>query len=275
MATNSDNRKRAFADVVSIEAWHDNFSEKVKRVNLHADVVFGTARMGGETDSPVRFRLSVKRAEIVVIIPETEPVAVDKKTVSRDSPDSHGKITEVVEQKSKTNSKAKVSASLNPSAAKGSLSADYGIQTDLSKSQKVSVSGDLRFIVVTQSQTADGHYRWLVEPQYKATLSGRPWDASKHPRLTLIDKRKNPKDGIPPTVRVEVHCRKEDLVIEDLEIKDETIWEAAKAKAGFKNRLAAAESYIRKRLSEEGLEVKNLDDIFGRLTLASTSAEGP
>lgn len=35
MARNFDNRKRAFADAVTIEAWHDDFSEKKSRVDLH------------------------------------------------------------------------------------------------------------------------------------------------------------------------------------------------------------------------------------------------
>lgn len=74
MSQNADNRKRAFADVVSIDAWHDSFSEAYASVDLHADVVFGTARVGGECDSPIRFRLSVKRAEVVIVIPNTEPV---------------------------------------------------------------------------------------------------------------------------------------------------------------------------------------------------------
>jgi hypothetical protein len=91
-------RKRAFADVVTIDAWHDAFNDQTSAADLHADVVFGTARVGGETDAPVRFRLSVKRAEVVVVIPEAEPVAVDRKSVSRDAPDLQGKFTEVVEQ---------------------------------------------------------------------------------------------------------------------------------------------------------------------------------
>lgn len=92
MRRNYDNRKRALADVVTIEPWHDDFGKP--RVNLHADVVFGTARLGGEAESPVRFRLSVKRAEVTVIVPESEPVSVDKLSVSRDSPELHGRLKE-------------------------------------------------------------------------------------------------------------------------------------------------------------------------------------
>lgn len=62
-----------------------------------------------------------------------------------------------------------------------------------------------------------------------------------------------------------MRCRREDLVIEDLEVKDAGIWDAAKKRLGFKNRMAAAISYIRDRLSDEGLEVNNIEDVFGKL----------
>ena len=51
-----------------------NLSGLKSTADLHADVVFGVARVGGEADSPVRFRLSIKRAGIIVLIPESEPV---------------------------------------------------------------------------------------------------------------------------------------------------------------------------------------------------------
>ncbi len=105
MSNSSENRKRAFADVVTIDAWHDTFSESVSTVDLHADVVFGTARVGGDAQSPVRFRLSVRRAEIIVIIPDSEPVSVDRKSVSRDTPELEGHLTQVVEKSTQANLK--------------------------------------------------------------------------------------------------------------------------------------------------------------------------
>ena len=49
MNSNSDNRKRAFADVLTIDAWHGSFLEGHAKVDLHVDVVLGTARIGGDT----------------------------------------------------------------------------------------------------------------------------------------------------------------------------------------------------------------------------------
>lgn len=191
MSRNFDNRKRAFADAVTVEAWHEDFSSNALTVDLHADVVFGTARVGGESESPIRFRLSIKRAEIVIIVPETEPVSVDKSSVSRDTPEVRGHLTEVIERKNATRAKANVSASLSPITvgASGEAAAEIAHHA----SQKLSVSGAVRLISVTQSKTEEGEYRWIALPRTQPFLEGRPWDPNKEPRLKLIDKRKDQK----------------------------------------------------------------------------------
>ncbi|QPF86063.1 hypothetical protein IC762_07110 [Bradyrhizobium genosp. L] len=272
MTNNLDNRKRAFADVVTIDAWHEAFSDSNSKVDLHADIVFGRARVGGEPESPVRFRLSIKRAEVVVIIPESEPVAVDRASVSRDSPNLQARLTETKEQSAQASIKGGATGSISATGFTGSATVETGAQANVVATRKIEVSSTVSLLLVTQSQTVDGHYRWTVESQLAKVLEGRAWDANKEPRLKLIDQRKDRSKGIPPSVRVEVRCRREDLVIEDLGIKDQSLWESAKSKFGFKNKLIAAEAYIRDRLMEEGLEVKNIDDIFAHLTLGSVTA---
>jgi hypothetical protein len=129
-------------------------------------------------------------------------------------------------------------------------------------------------MLVTQSKTENDDYRWVLDSHLEMkTLKGRPWDAGK-PRLTLIDQRKDRSKGIPPVVRVEVRCRREDLVINDLRIKNEFKWDRMKSRFGFENRMAAAESYIRDRLLREDLEFHDIEDPFGILTLANVIAEG-
>jgi hypothetical protein len=128
-------------------------------------------------------------------------------------------------------------------------------------------------MLVTQSKTEDGHYRWIVTPQTREVLEGRPWDPNKNPRMKLLDQRKNRSRGIPPAVRIEVQCLREDLLVQDIEVKDSTLWEKLRAKNGFRNRLVAAESYIRDRLEEEGLEIGEINDKFSSLILARVTAE--
>lgn len=272
MSTNKSNRKRVFADLVSIDAWHAPFTDIVSRADLHLDVVFGTARAGGESDSPVRFRLSLKRATIVIVVPEYEPVGVDRNSVSRDSPELEGKIKETVQKTIQAGAKAGANLSISPTKQDASVTAAANAEINATTSSSLETSRSVRQIVVTQSKTADGHYMWSVVPQTEACLEGRPW-MPKEPRLTLIDNRNDRSKGIPPVVRVEVRCLREDLIIEDIEIKDQTKWDALKAKMGFENRLKAAEAYIRNTLANEGLEVSNVSDLFGAITLGSTSAE--
>ena len=270
---NFDNRRRAFADVVTIDAWHSEFGEYAQTVDLHADIVFGTSRVGGEEEAPVRFRLSVRRAEVVLIIPESEPVSVDRTTVSRDAPESQGHLTETLERSTRASAKAKIAGSVSSSGVIGSAEAEAGAEAVILATTKMETSGTVQFMLVTQSKTAEGHYRWTVTPRHSRTLDGRPWDGAKQPRLKLIDKRSDRSKGIPPTVRFEVRCRREDLVIEDLEIKNELLWDRLKAKTGFTNRLAAAESYIRDRLAEEGFAATQIDEKFAELIIASATAE--
>jgi hypothetical protein len=148
-----------------------------------------------------------------------------------------------------------------------------GGEASITTAEKVEFTTTLETMIVVQSITPDGHYRWNLKPTNGAVLAGRPWDAVSAPRLKLIDLRKDRTKGIPPTVRVEVRCRREDLKIEDIEIKNETVLEAVKRRSGFDKRLAAAEAYIRDRLTKEGLVINNFQDAFGELTLASTTAE--
>lgn len=61
-------------------------------------------------------------------------------------------------------------------------------------------------------------------------------------------------------------------MVSELTLKDEALWRGASARTGFRNRMAAAESYIRDRLIEEGLQVGDMDELFSRLTLASVAA---
>jgi len=160
---------------------------------------------------------------------------------------------------------------LDVKAPGASIALGGNAETSSASNKKLEVTTVVRLLSVTQSMTEEGHYRWIVEGQTKNKLMGRPWDSDK-PRLALIDGRANRKSGIPPTVRVEVRCRREDLVIEGIEPTDSTILELVKNRVGISNNIAAAESYIRDQLAELGLQAENIDDRFGRLTVASVTA---
>ncbi|HXC57034.1 MAG TPA: hypothetical protein VNU97_17170 [Rhizomicrobium sp.] len=273
MPNDLDNRRRAFAEAVTVEAWHGDFSTGDGKVDLHADVVFGTARVGGEAQSPVRFKLRIRQADVVVVIPNSEPVVVDTPSVSRDAPEFRAHLTETVQQSARLYAIGQASASASPKGVGASLTGSVSAERGVGREAKVEVTGEMAVMAVTQSKTSDGAYRWTIESVVDRHLIGRPWDAANAPRLKLIDQRKDRTKGIPPTVRVEVRCRREDIEIDEITLKDEPFWGKARAALGYGNRIAAAESYIRDQLIKEGLEVDNIADAFGQLTLASTTAE--
>jgi hypothetical protein len=207
------------------------------------------------------------------VIPDFEPISVDKRSVARDTIKVEGVILETHERTTQRKAQGAISASMSQHSLLGSLSIDANAQAEQQGSQKIKTSEKIQSMVAVQSLTADGEYRWSVSPRYSEKLDGRPWDAAKEPRLKLIDQRKDRSKSLPPIVQVEIRCRREDLVIQDLQIKDESVWESVKSRLGFKNRMAAAESYIRDRLTQERLEVRNIEDAFGQLTLGNVTAQ--
>jgi hypothetical protein len=94
----------------------------------------------------------------------------------------------------------------------------------------------------------------------------------KSPLLKLVDQRTNREKGIAPSVRLEIRCLREDLKIEDIEIKNSGLWEKLVNREGSKNRLKAAEAYIKNQLEEAGLEAGDLSDKFAKITLGEVIA---
>ncbi len=216
MSTNDLNRQKAFADVVSIDAWHEKLSHEAAVVDLHADVVFGTARIGGEPESQVRFRLNIKRAELVVIIPETEPFAVDKRSVARFGDPTT--VTRSFEEATEMHRAAEGQAKTAAGPAKVTVSAAAKLLASVKRTAKKKLKwADKRasINVTYRYNNAENSDRWTFEPGIDAVLDGRPWNALETPLLKLVDRRSNRKKGIAPCARLEIRCLREDLEITD------------------------------------------------------------
>lgn len=270
----SGNRGKVFAEIIAIDAWHKPFGSSRAKVSLHADVVFSTARLGGEKESPVRFRLSLKRAEVVVIIPDTEPIKINRASVAREKMRLKGNRVQIVARSKKGAVKGRAAASIGKKSVGAEMAASAQLDAESLLNDRIEFKEDVSSIIVKQSKTRDGHYRWELAALASRVLDGRAWDPVKEPRLNLRDLRSDRSHGIAPVVRIVVRCLKEDLIIDDLQIKDETIWTKLQSSAGLRNKMAAAECYIRDRLTREGLEFGDLSDPFGQLTLAEVLAEG-
>lgn len=83
---NNSNAGKVFDRVISIDAWRSPFSEEKSSASVHVDLSFLEANMGEESDSPVRFRVALRRAKLSFVIPANEPLAVIQSSVARETP---------------------------------------------------------------------------------------------------------------------------------------------------------------------------------------------
>lgn len=273
MEQSHHNKLRAFAEVVSLDAWHTPIPDSPNRMMVHADVVFSEGRLGGESESQVRFRLRMKRAEVVIIAPKTEPLTVDKLSVSRDSPQIKIKKTGEQSLDVQTGSSANTQVKLSPSTFSLQSEGSAEIKAACVDRHAMKYSEDVRAIGIKQTKTPDGHYRWELKPNIGDSLDGRPWDASTEPRLAIIDTRPGVSKSLPPVTRVEVRCLREDLHISSIELKDGSLWKQIKKMKGFVNKKAAAEAYIKQKLLLESLPCGDIGDPYCSIILASISTD--
>ena len=261
-----------FADILSLDGWLMP-GEEAGHHSLHADVVFSEGRLGGEEDSEVRFKLALKRAELVVILSNTEPADILKPSVSRDGPAIEGKRT--------TDSSSEVSAGMSggfelgasPAGVSGSAKvAAQGSAERKAKDHTTTVE-KLGPIAVKHTQTADGDHRWEMTPGVRKLLDGRPWDAAAKPRFTVIDLRQPGSTSLPVVVHLEIRCLREDLHISDISPKSKPTLKSF-VESRFKDqKLFAAEAYILQKLTKSGLDVSDISEDYCRISLASAPVE--
>jgi len=273
----ANNFKRIFIDVVSLDAWHKPFDEKCTISDLHVDVAFvDRARLGGEEESKVRFHLSIKKAEIHVIVPPGELVEVLPDSVVRSAPPIlRGKQTTTIARKQQTEGSAKGSLALSNNGASATGETTLSANLSVARGDSTEIQREIELMGVMHTQVTRGHHRWALEPDIgESVLYGRRWDAVKEPRLKLRDLRKSSQKSFDPIVYIEARCLRDDLKIEDIELKDESKWQRLSRRLGQENRIAAAESYIRNRLAKFGIEVSphSVHEKFSEILIAQIAA---
>ncbi|MGE8131808.1 hypothetical protein ACQKQD_33245 [Methylobacterium sp. NPDC080182] len=271
---NQDNRKRALSEVVSLDAWHKGFTLKQSTASLHVDIAFSTGRIGEEAESPVRFQIRLKQAEVVVIVPPHEPAKIAKSSVRRDAPEKEMKLTETHRSSTKKSIVGSAKAKLGLAGLIPSLETTGKHSCETSSDASVKIVKNLHSMAVKQIQTADGDYAWEIKPVGSGFLDGRPWNAKKQPRLSFSDTRPDRDKGIEPSVRVELRCRREDLEIFDIVNKEKIGFIEAATNHFANQKMAAAQALIRTRLSQSGLLTGDINDPYSQITICAIIAEG-
>lgn len=259
------NAGRALRQVISVDGWIAGFDDD-DTATVHADVVFREGKFGADDTDRVRFRLGLKRAEIVLFAPETEPLRIIRASVSR-SPMQEG-LTQHVTHEVSGEARGKAGVSLKAALGAG---ADFSLEGDARRS--ITKRRELTEKVIGHLEqhftTIDGHPAWEVCAIGQGHLTGVPWDAAEAPRLKVKRLAERNADGDKPTVRLEVRCLREDIEIYDLELKEPGKQKWFSRRANRDVNLAAAEQVIKEELLSAGfLRVSDMSEKHGELMIA-------
>lgn len=255
------NNPRVFAETISLDVWRTEYSEDKAEAELHIDVGFFEGRLGGDSieDSPVRFRLSLKRAEVHVLRDTSRAVRILASSLARlPVAKSQMKTTST----SSTGLKGQAGAAINEKSASVAMSGKVIASSQITK--KIERKEDVGEMQVTHRKLpGDGGYVFIIEPLNNSALWGSPWDASE-PRMKFRDTKSSRKRGEPPEISIQIRCKREDLHIEDVQFKDPSFM-----KGDFisRNKMIAVEQYIKSEILKMGFACGDLSEPFAELIL--------
>lgn len=270
---NKNNQLRAIHELVTLDAWVEQV-ENSSRYNLHVDVSFSQARMGGEEESQVRFRVMVMGCDVVAVVPNEQSLSVVKNSVARSKP-SKIKVSQTSEIEKSSGYSIKAALGLKKSEA------SIGGKHSNSKNEAFKTQRDesVDAIQIRNSKSSDGYYSWQLQSTDRGPLIGSAWDAQNSPRLKIEDRRsfeqiaRDNTNRISPVVSVEIRCKREDIIISEIQHKDDTKQTMLQKRKNHSANLAAAEGVIKNIMLEEGLPVANISEIFSELNIADQIVE--
>jgi hypothetical protein len=262
MRETNSNRARMLADVVYLDAWHQPLQKGRQRVAVFTNLLFDEGRLGGDISSPVTFRLSLRRAELVVMC-GNEPVRIVKSTLKRRSIPLPVKAKVTSKSDTRNERRGKASLSNKGMSVEGAVTAKTAESIQVEYATALSMAG----IDVAYMPDGAGNDRWLLRPTAGDRLSGPATDEGEA-FFEIADLRRDPDKGIEPSIAFELRCKKEDLLITDIKLKDDGLMERFRNAVGFENKMKAAEAYIRTKLYEMGLGENAMDTPFADIRLA-------
>lgn len=262
----TSNFKKSLGEIVSIEAWYTGFSEEDQQSDLFLHVRFQEAVFGGDPSQSVRFKLRLKKADIVVIA--EAPISVPRSRVRRDRLNMEAKLTEVRKTELEGSVEGSVEANVKPTGISGGAqlkaTGKAAGSVEKNSTREIRHSGTL----VEHSVDSEGNNRWSFNPAEGPNLFGQAFNATEPVMLMRID-GKPPK--IPPTVKVRVHCLREDIDVLELEAKNVSK-SLLNRGIGEEKKLKLAEEIIKDYLSREGLEFEDVSEKFAKLVVADVIA---
>lgn len=261
MGRGENNPRRPFIEVVTLSAWRSEYRDG-GIADVFIDVGFDSGRVGGD-GAPVRFQLALREAQVLIHRDAANVLELPANSVVRQEP-------LIADRTITSDQSAEASVDVGLSGgAKGIMPRFNGsARADEKGTRKTKVVQKLHALEASHLKTETG-WAYRIRPSLGRTLSGVPWRAEDR-RLQVKDPRYSSRRGEPPEPRVEIRCRREDLVITKIEFKDR--------KSTLFNRLtkekqAAVEQYIKSELTTLGFDVGDVSDPYTVLVLADAALE--
>jgi hypothetical protein len=256
-----DNISRLIPSGLTVAGWYTS-PDKDGLCAVHVDLVFSTAKFGGDEATEIEFELRLRRCELVIV--PVDAVRLKISTLARSYKNEETSLRMTDRRAVDLKAQGKIGAS---TASLPTVDASASGSFDRSFEEIREATRTVRDFVVQHGLTADRHPKWEISKSNGAVLQGSPWDATTEPRVRF--EQVPSKISHQPYIRLELRCRREDLDFGDgIRLKDESKKKLFRAKRNRDANLAAAEQYIKKVLIEEGLTVSNIAHKFGEITLA-------
>lgn len=261
----SNNQIRLFADVLAVDAWYSLTDTIESRYSVFADVSFSEARIGGDTDIPLYFDLSVRRALFRLHITEDKDLSIPRLSVREYDHDSKISLT----TKQTHSKRVDVSASSNIALTNdtnilGSIGLSGGTLSENSSNSDTSITSNSDRPISVRTQTLpSGEFQRHLEPIYFDHLLGRAWPRDNSLLDFLVS---NSSVLSSKTIRAVITCKNDDLKIENIRTKDSDgnwlSWALPTPKR------AVAAQCIRKSLLDGGLQFRDVENPYCEVFLA-------
>ena len=256
------NNPRLFAETIALDAWRTPFDGEQGEADLHIDVIFAERGRVGGGEAPVRFRLSLSRAEVHVVRDGGKVVDIRRVSVLR--PKFPISKEHTITEK-KTVLGGGIGAEISGAFAK--LFARAKADTSLVVSSKLERSEEVPAMSITHWKTDRGYAFVIQARQAGGRLKGQPWRPDV-PVMKIRDTNPKRRRGEPPEVRIELQCLREDLVIEDIQFTSSQFpsWPGVARKKQI-----VVEQYIKAELARHGLPYADLGEPFARIVLGDAT----
>lgn len=258
------NSQRILGEIVFIEAWHAAFSDDRAEVELKLEVFFGEARIGGEKDDKISFKVRLREALVRVIL--NEDLVVDLDSVWRPRPEV------IVERKEHhgTSQAVKAKAEGRVSASGLVISMDSSGSQERASTRETNLLSTGAQIEVIHQRDEVGNHQYRCKPNGIKSLIGHAFPSS---RVIMKVTKKTPSIQIGPVIKVQIICRREELEILDIETKEPKLLEKLNLGVGKNEKYLIAMDMIRDALVRTGLEFSDASHQFASLVVADVVAE--